>query len=576
MREHPSSFRCLVVVLLATLFAAPVAAQHAPYCPINVDGRVANVFYEGSRVYFEPLVDYERIVLTVTTPCSIVIREFERGENPVFDVREVVGDLDGTYTWELRVAPIVDPGVRKALEKSREGGDPLTHLTFQQKGLLPEGPLVDSAAFTVLDGIILQPEEEEGRDGKSMASQPPGARFRNSGGMTPTTAADQVIPDDLIVQGSACVGFDCVNNESFSFDTIRMKENNLRIHFDDTSTIAGYPAGDWRIIANDSANGGASKFSVEDSTGAKTPFTLRAGAPSNSMFVDSTGRVGFRTSTPVLDLHVSTSNTPAIRLEQTNAGGFTAQTWDVGANEANFFVRDVTGGSKLSFRIRPGAPTSSVDISADGDVGVGTASPSAHLHVLSSDGSAGKGKIMAQNTSGTAALRTLLELENNGGIQLLYDRTDGQNDWQMSNFGATFQISVPGAATAQFSLNANGDLTIGGTQYLTGSSRDIKEGFEPVDTRSILDRVVALPLTEWSAKGDTQRHIGPIAEEWWDAFGLGPDDKHVALGDISGVALAAIQGLHSVVEAKDAEIAELQARLAALEAVVATIAKTAQ
>ncbi len=40
--------------------------------------------------------------------------------------------------------------------------------------------------------------------------------------------ADQVILDDLIVDGSACIGFDCVNGESFGFDTLRLKENNLR------------------------------------------------------------------------------------------------------------------------------------------------------------------------------------------------------------------------------------------------------------------------------------------------------------------------------------------------------------
>jgi hypothetical protein len=85
----------------------------------------------------------------------------------------------------------------------------------------------------------------------------------------------------------------------------------------------------------------------------------------------------------VLDLHVNTANTPAIRLEQNSGGGFTAQTWDIAGNEANFFVRDVTGGSRLPFRIRPGAPTSSIDISADGDVGIGTASPTAKLHVFS-------------------------------------------------------------------------------------------------------------------------------------------------------------------------------------------------
>src|SRR5688572_32633861 len=59
--------------------------------------------------------------------------------------------------------------------------------------------------------------------------------------------------------------------------------------------------------------------------------------------------------------------TTLFRSEQTNAGGFTAQTWDIAGNEANFFVRDVSSGSRLPFRIRPGAPTSALDIAADGD-----------------------------------------------------------------------------------------------------------------------------------------------------------------------------------------------------------------
>src|SRR5215210_700338 len=74
-----------------------------------------------------------------------------------------------------------------------------------------------------------------------------------------------------------------------------------------------------------------------------------------------------------------TSNTPSIRLEQNNSGGFTAQTWYIAGNEANFFVQDVTGGSRLPLRIRPGASTSSIDISAAGDIRIGTASPSVQL-----------------------------------------------------------------------------------------------------------------------------------------------------------------------------------------------------
>ncbi|NIM12421.1 MAG: hypothetical protein GTO45_09930, partial [Candidatus Aminicenantes bacterium] len=64
---------------------------------------------------------------------------------------------------------------------------------------------------------------------------------------------DQVILDDLIVDGSICVGFDCVNGESFGFDTIRLKENNLRIRFVDTSSTASFPSNDWQITANDSS-----------------------------------------------------------------------------------------------------------------------------------------------------------------------------------------------------------------------------------------------------------------------------------------------------------------------------------
>ena len=53
-----------------------------------------------------------------------------------------------------------------------------------------------------------------------------------------------------LVTGSLAVGFDAVNGESFGFDTFRMKENNLRMHFDDTSDPAtSFPSRDWRGLA---------------------------------------------------------------------------------------------------------------------------------------------------------------------------------------------------------------------------------------------------------------------------------------------------------------------------------------
>lgn len=101
--------------------------------------------------------------------------------------------------------------------------------------------------------------------------------------------SDQVTLDDAIVEGSICVGVDCANGEAFSFDTLRLKENNLRINFLDTSGSASFPSNDWRIIINDSSNGGENYFAIEDSSAGVVPFKVNAGALANAVILDSTG-----------------------------------------------------------------------------------------------------------------------------------------------------------------------------------------------------------------------------------------------------------------------------------------------
>ena len=195
-------------------------------------------------------------------------------------------------------------------------------------------------------------------------------------------SADQVFADDVIVDGSLCVGVDCVNGESFGFDTIRLKENNLRIKAQDTSSSGSFPTVDWQITFNDSANGGANKFSIDDIDTGRTPLTILSGARSNSIFVNASSRVGFGTASPVTDLHVVNGNTPTLRLQQDGSSGFTAQTFDIAANETNFFIRDATNGSTLPFKIIPAAPNNALVVAANGNVGMGAGtSPDAALHV---------------------------------------------------------------------------------------------------------------------------------------------------------------------------------------------------
>ncbi|HTG36040.1 MAG TPA: tail fiber domain-containing protein [Thermoanaerobaculia bacterium] len=528
---------------------------------------VARVQVTPSQVQWEPQVSYERLVLTVSMPGGAVVRrEFAAGQAPVFALPR--GEADGSYSYELRVVPTLDPEVRKALAASREPGGAVAVERLRKAGRLPAGDLVQSGSFTAVGGALVVPEGREERT----------APVKKGGADLPVK--DQVIADDLIVQGSACIGLDCVANESFGFDTIRLKENSTRIKFEDTS-VGSFPSTDWQLTANDSASGGANKFSIEDITGSKVPFTITAGAATNSIFVDSTGRLGLRTSTPVLDIHVSTSNTPAMRLEQNNSGGFTAQTWDVAGNEANFFVRDVTGGSRLPFRIRPGAPTSSIDINASGNVGIGTASPSTKLHVSGSDGTT---KLLVQESSATATAREMAEFRNNGGAEMIFKDTGDTARWSIGTFSSAFIWDNQAVANVEMTLGNTGNLTITG-MLSQGSDRNTKTDIFDVQPDDVLAKVDSLPISTWRYKGDAAdvHHLGPMAQDFSAAFGLGQDDRHIAPLDAAGVSLAAIQALNRKVTEKQAAIedlarrnADLEKRLADLETLVAKLAPAVQ
>ncbi|NQY06769.1 MAG: hypothetical protein HRT68_11430 [Flavobacteriaceae bacterium] len=119
----------------------------------------------------------------------------------------------------------------------------------------------------------------------------------------------QVIVEDLVVQGSLAVGIDAPAAPSFGFDTFRLQENNLRIHFDDTSASASFPGNDWRISINDSTNGGDNYFAIEDATAGLIPFRVEAGAPLNALYVEAVGDIGIKTAEPFVDLHIVEGDT---------------------------------------------------------------------------------------------------------------------------------------------------------------------------------------------------------------------------------------------------------------------------
>lgn len=165
-----------------------------------------------------------------------------------------------------------------------------------------------------------------------------------------TVWADVRVLDDHIVTGSQCLGFDCMNGEAFTFDTLRLKENNLRIHIADTSSSSNFPTNDWRLEFNSSANGGGNYVRILDASSGRMPWTLEAGAPSHAFYLDQQGRLGLGTSTPMMDLHLISGDSATLRLEQDTSLGFGQQSWDLLGNEQGFFVRNVNANS-LPLRI---------------------------------------------------------------------------------------------------------------------------------------------------------------------------------------------------------------------------------
>ena len=310
---------------------------------------------------------------------------------------------DGLYSVELMAAPIIPRKLRARLQDARERGEKRAVRQALRKAGVSLEPRTHHQSFSVIDGKFLDPGRPEPQPEPETGETPPPTACRDCGPPAPVATlarlgspapwsfdaalrgdlllVDQVFHDDVIISASLCVGVDCVNGESFGYDTIRLKENNLRIKFDDTSSTGSFPKNDWLIQANDSASGGGNFLAIQDVTSGRTVFRVNAGAHSNALFVDNDGDLGLGIANPLVELHLADGNTPIVRLEQTQVSGWTPQTWDVGSNEANFFIRDVTHNGSLPFRIRPGAPKNALYIANSGKIGLRTESPVAELQI---------------------------------------------------------------------------------------------------------------------------------------------------------------------------------------------------
>ena len=129
------------------------------------------------------------------------------------------------------------------------------------------------------------------------------------------------------------------------------------------------------------------------------------------------------------------------------------------------------------------------------------------------------------------------------------------------------QFLVRASGGAVFLSNAAGTAGVvlppGGGSWSALSDRGVKENFAALDGAELLEQLDRLPMQSWNYRSQEAsiRHIGPMAQDFYTAFGVGEDDRHISAVDADGVALAATQQLYRIVQEKAAETRQLQEEL---------------
>jgi hypothetical protein len=182
---------------------------------------------------------------------------------------------------------------------------------------------------------------------------------------------------------------------------------------------------------------------------------------------------------------------------------------------------------------------------------------------------------------------------SNNGFTGTFVWSDGSATASADTFRNTANNEFAARATGGFRFRTNlagttgCNLPAGSGVFNCTSSRTTKENFLSVDGDDVLASLRKVPVSTWNyiSEGRATRHLGPMAEDFYRAFQLGPGNTSIGVQDAVGVSLAAVKALDArtlelqrkteEVEQLRAKVNSLEERLAALEQLVRQNAKQA-
>lgn len=361
----------------------------------------------------------------------------------------------------------------------------------------------------------------------------------------------------------------------FAVESLTLEGSDPVLNFIDTDTSQT-----WYVY------GKSDRFAVLDVGGVAT-FTIAPGSRGRSLFIKG-NNVGFGTDDPLRELHVVGSDTPALRLEQNTLGGFQAKTWGVEANDAAFSIHDVSL-NRRPIRIESGAPNRTLHLTAAGNLGAGTDTPTSVasatnlpgriFNLKTTDvGTAGLARLVAEGAAGAQlhlihsaapANQRVMRIQNVNGLTAF----NSVKDDMVTNLvtGAIIIKNLNGNiglrnTNPQHPLHlASGAHCTSGGVWTNASSRELKEKIEPITGEQAREAVLALRPVVYRYKAEEdERYVGFIAEDVPELVAT-KDRKSLSPMDITAVLTRVVQDQDRIVQQQAHQLAAERQRNNELE-----------